>query len=449
MKKHLYLTWILVVLTACTGIEKNIQCPDCNIILISIDSLRADHLGIYGYGRETTPHIDRFSQDAVLFSKCFVQGTSTLISHASLFTSLIPIHHGASFTKKYALSEDVETIAKKMKKNGYATVSFNDGGQISAKFGMDQGFDVFDSGPEKRKIEELQFSKIVDRGISWIQMNKGKKFFMFLHTYDIHHPYTPSQKYIDLIEPGYKGPLGTSITVEMIYQAFRGKKTLEEEEKENIVVAYDAEIRRMDEAFGVLIAFLEETNLYDNTIIVLTSDHGEELDDHGKIGMHAHTLYNELLHVPFIMKLGGSRLGGKVVDSLVGSIDISPTLLDSVDLPGFELTDGMSLFDIIKGKKKEKGIFLISQRDHPHEYADPRYWAIISDGWKVYDDRLYDLENDPGERLDVSDQHEELKETLVKMALEYMSGKPGQHKKTKSEMDEDLKNRLKSLGYIK
>jgi arylsulfatase A-like enzyme len=452
--KKLFPIWLLTFLSAllyvsCTRTEDVLKCPDCNVILISIDSLRADHLGSYGYRKDTSPNIDRFSQDAVLFTRCMVQGTSTLISHASLFTSLIPSHHGASFTQKYGLSEDTQTIASIMKENGYATVSFNEGGQLSAKFGMDQGFDVYDSGPEKRNITDLCFSRIVDKGISWLEQNPEKKYFMFLHTYGIHHPYTPTQEYLDRIAPGYKGPLGTSVSVDLIYKAFRGEMILEDEEKENIVLAYDAEIRRMDDAFGVLIDFLKKTGLYDNTIIVLTSDHGEEFDDHGKIGMHAHTLFNELLNVPLIIKLPGSRSGGKVLDPLVASIDISPTLLDLVDLPGFPISDGISLSAAISGEEQASGRFLISQRDHPDEYADPRYWAIVSDKWKLYDDRLYDLENDPGERTDVSGQHRELKESLAMTALKFMSEKPGEHQKARSEMDEELIKRLKSLGYIK
>ena len=155
MAKRFYLGWFLTALNifffvSCAGTEESLRCRDCNVILISIDSLRADHLGSYGYSRETSPHIDRFSQDALLFTRCMVQGTSTLISHASLFTSLIPIHHGASFSQQYGLSNDVQTLASLMKEMGYTTVSFNEGGQLSAKFGMDQGFDVYDSGPKKR-----------------------------------------------------------------------------------------------------------------------------------------------------------------------------------------------------------------------------------------------------------------------------------------------------------
>lgn len=452
--KKLCLVWIFAAscvffCSSCKSTEEALRFPDCNVILISIDTLRADHLGSYGYERETSPNIDIFSRDAVLFTRCMVQGTSTLISHASLFTALIPSHHGASFTQKYGLPEDTQTIASIMKENGYATVSFNEGGQLSAKFGMDRGFDLYDSGPEKRKITDLRFARIVDKGTSWLEQNPEKKFFMFLHSYGIHHPYMPTQEYLDLIEPGYKGPLGTSVSVDLIYKVFRGELTLEDEEKENIVLAYDAEIRRMDEAFGVLMDFLKKKSLYDNTIIVLTADHGEEFDDHGKIGMHAHTLFNELLNVPLIIKLPGSRSSGKVLDPLVASIDISPTLLDLAGLPGFQISDGLSLSGAIRGEEQAKGRFLISQRDHPDEYTDPRYWAILSGKWKLYDDRLYDLENDPGERTDVSGQHPELKESLATTALKFMSEKPGELQRTRSEMDEELKKRLKSLGYIK
>jgi len=433
MARKKCLIWICSALSAffyssCKGTEENLRCPDCNVILISFDAVRADHLGCYGYQKETSPCIDRFSQDAILFAKCMAQGTATLISHASLFTSLIPLHHGASFRYNLGLPDEMQTIAEIMRENGYTTISFNDGGQISAKFGMDQGFDYYDSGPENRDIKELSFQNIVKKSISWIERNSEKKFFMFLHTYEAHQPLTPDPEYLDLFESEYEGSLGSTISNDLIDKVFKGELHIDEEDKKHIVNAYDAEVRSVDDAFGILINFMKKTGLYDNTIIVLTSDHGEELDEHGKIGMHAHTLYNELLHVPFIIKLGGSRFAGKVVDLLVGSTDISPTLVDLVNLPGFRISEGISLSEIISGKKQERERFLLAQRDHPQEYTDSRFWAIMNERWKLY---------------------KELKESLAKVALDFMSAKPGDFNKAKMELDEELKKRLKSLGYIK
>jgi arylsulfatase A-like enzyme len=419
------------------------------VILISIDALRADHLGCYGYQRETSPSIDRFSQDAVLFGNCMVQGTSTLISHASLFTSLIPLHHGASFRYKIGLPEEAQTIAEILRENGYTTISFNDGGQISDKFGMGQGFDLYESRPENKDIKDLNFRSIVDKSISWMEKNADKKFFMFLHTYETHQPLTPKQEYLNLFESDYEGSLGPIITNELIRKLYLGEIQLDDEDKKHIINAYDAEVRSVDDAFGILTDFMKETNLYDNTIIILTSDHGEEYDEHGKIGMHAHSLFNELLHVPFIMKLGSSKLAGESVDTPVGSIDISPTILDILRMPGFDIAEGISLLSLMIGKDKVREGFLFAQRDHPQEYTDPKFWAIMNERWKLYNNRLYDLKNDPGEYVDVSEDHPELKESLAKIALEFMAAKPGDYNKEKMELDEELKKRLRSLGYIK
>ena len=450
----LFPIWLLTSLSAlfcvsCIRTEDALKCPDCNVILISIDSLRADHLGSYGYRKDTSPNIARFSQDAVRFTKCMAQGTSTLISHASLFTSLIPLHHGASFRYKYGLPDEMQTIAEIMRENGYTTISFNDGGQISAKFGMDQGFDYYDSGLESRGIKELSFENIVNKSIAWIESNHDKKFFMFLHTYEVHLPLTPSPEYLSLFDSDYDGSLGPIITKDIINKALKGKLLIDEEDKKHIVNAYDAEIRSVDYAFGILIEFLKKKDIYDNTIIVLTSDHGEEYNDHGKIGMHAHTLYNELLNVPFIIKLNGSQFAGKVFDHFVASIDISPTLLELVELPGFRIAEGISLFDTIRGKKEKAGRFLFAQRDHPQEYTDPRFWAIMNQRWKLYNDRLFDLENDPSEKMDVSEDYQELKKSLAKAALDFMAAEPGNFDKAKIKLDEELKKRLRSLGYIK
>jgi len=423
--------------------------PDCNVILISIDTLRADHLGCYGYPKSTTPNIDKFSEDSILFKRCLAQASSTLISHASIFTSLIPLHHRACFTKKRALSEENQTIAEILNTNGYKTISFNDGGQISPEFGMSQGFDLYDSSTGDQKPDHMTFKAIVDKCTQWIDNNASKKFFMFLHTYETHHPYTPTENNLKLFESKYEGSLEPHISIDLIFKLFRGKLEISEADKQHIRNAYAAEIRSMDESFGILVNFLKKKNLYDNTIIIFTSDHGEEFDEHGVIGMHAHTLYDELLHVPLIIKLKKSKLALKKIDTNVGCIDISPTLLDLLGLENFKYAEGESLVDLIRGKQTEREGFLIAQRDRPDEYKNPEYWTIIDKTWKLYKGKLFDLRNDPLELEDVSKSYQELKGNLLKSAMEFMKINPLDIQDKETEIDDKLKEKLKSLGYIK
>ncbi len=425
------------------------NCSDCNVILISIDTLRADHLGCYEYPKNTTPNIDKFSEDSILFKRCLAQASSTLISHASIFTSLIPLHHRACFTKKLALPEENQTIGEILNTNGYKTVSFNDGGQIASEFGMSQGFDLYDSSTGDQKPDYMTFKAIVDKCTQWIDNNTSKKYFIFLHTYETHHPYTPTENNLKLFESGYEGSLEPHISVDLIFKLFRGKLEISEADKQHIRNAYDAEIRSMDESFGILVDFLKKKDLYDKTIIIFTSDHGEEFDEHGVIGMHAHTLYDELLHVPLLIKLKKSKLASKKIDTHVGCIDISPTLLNLLGLENFKYAEGKSLVDMISGKQKEREGFLIAQRDRPDEYKNPEYWTIINKTWKLYKGKLFDLRNDPLELEDVSKSNQELKGELLKSAMEFMKINPLDIQDKETEIDEKLKEKLKSLGYIK
>jgi glucan phosphoethanolaminetransferase (alkaline phosphatase superfamily) len=196
---------------------KNKEEKDFNIILISIDTLRADHLGCYNYERNTSPAIDEFRGDAVLFRRCMSQSTSTLASRASMLTSLIPSHHGAYFTRSRPLPDNLQTMAEFLRQKNYRTISFNDGGQIAAKFGMDQGFEIYESLPFK-KPAEMVFQRIVNKAAAWIDrhLHPGEKFFLFLHTYQTHHPYTPEKEYLELFESGYNGSLPRHIPVELI-----------------------------------------------------------------------------------------------------------------------------------------------------------------------------------------------------------------------------------------
>jgi len=453
MRKHglkIFLGIVIVgLITAGVFVLKNIKGKDkdFNIILISIDTLRADHLGCYNYPRNTSPSLDKFRENAVLFRWCIAQSSSTLTSHASMLTSLIPSHHGAFFTRGQALPDNTQTMAELLKQKGYRTISFNDGGQIAPKYGLNQGFDRYESMSDNLKAEHLNFYRVVTKTMTWLDQNPDEKFFLFLHTYETHHPYTPKKRQLKLFESTYNGDLNWQITVEMIERINKGEIKLTDEDKQHINNTYDAEIRSMDESFGLLIDYLKKKKLYDNTLIIFTSDHGEEFGEHGTWAMHSHTLFNDQLHVPLLIKLPGSKFASRKVDHLVRGIDILPTVMDLLDEEMSKDFEGTSLVPLMKGIPPKKLVFTISQRDMQKTY-DSAYWSVTTRKWKLYDSKLYDLLNDPGELKDIAGSHEDLKTNLQKYALKYIKRKNEKFPVKKVILDDDLREKLKSLGYL-
>lgn len=450
MKRKIFLGIVIVgLIIVGVLVLKNLRGKgqDFDIILISIDTLRADHLGCYDYPRNTSPSVDKFKEDGVLFLRCTAQSSSTLTSHASILTSLIPSHHGAYFIRGQALPDNITTMAELLKAKGYRTISFNDGGQIAPKFGLNQGFDKYESMSDSLKAEHLNFNRIVTKAMAWLDKNPNEKFFLFLHTYETHHPYTPKRRQLELFESNYNGNLNWQITVEMIEKINKGEIKLTEEDKQHIINTYDAEIRSMDESFGLLIDYLKRKKLYDNALIIFTSDHGEEFGEHGTWAMHSHTLFNDQLHVPLIIKLPGSKFAARKVDYLVRGIDILPTVMDLLAEKMSRDFEGSSLVPLMKGKEPKKPVFAISQRDMPETYV-PAYWSVMTRRWKLYNAKLYDLSNDPGELKDVAGTHEELKTSLQKYARKYIKRKNEKLPVKKVILDDELREKLKSLGYL-
>ncbi|MCP5053075.1 MAG: sulfatase [bacterium] len=454
MKKRLLIiiSIIVVIGTAAAGLllTRKKQAEDFNIILVSIDTLRADHLGCYKYPRPTSPAVDRLREDGVLFRRCMAQSASTLASHGSMLTSLILSHHGAFFTRSLPLPQELLTMAEFLKVNDYRTISFNDGGQIAPEFGLNQGFELYRSMNPKNKNTQLVFSKIVEKSIDWLDNHPGEKFFFFLHTYETHHPYTPDDRYLDLFESGYAGSLPKHIYVPLIKSINSGETVIDDADKQHIINTYDAEIRSMDDSFGKLIEYLKKSNLYDNTLIIFTSDHGEEFGEHGVWGMHSHTLFNEQLHVPLIVKFPRSKFAGRKVNPLVRSIDILPTVVDLLgeEKPGqFE---GTSLMPFIRGRETGDNIYAISQRDMQKTYVN-KYWSVMNRKWKLYDSKLYNLLDDPGELTDVgglSKQNRKRKRELEGYAIRFLKQKKKRAEGKKVQMSEELKKKLETLGYI-
>ncbi|MCP4203992.1 MAG: sulfatase [bacterium] len=370
--------------------ETRLDAP--NLILISIDTLRSDHLGCYGYNRPTSPALDRLCEDSVVYSEAIAQAPSTLHSHASIFTSLIPHHHGASWGGRTRLADECLTLAEVAQEAGMATGAFTGGGQMDKIFGLDQGFDSYNQ-PGTR-----HFYGTVKLAEEWLAERPDRPFFLFLHTYETHHPYEPQERFLEIFDDDYDGELPDVISVDMLKEINRKKRVLQEGDLQHIVNTYDAEIRSMDEALEHLIVFLRENSLYDDTMIVFTSDHGEEFGEHGRVGWHSHSLYDELLRVPLVIKFPNQHHAGARVSDQVSSIDIAPTVLSALGLPTPEDFQGRDIAPPAVGGEGG-GRAVISRIDRK---LGKDIDSIRQPDWKLYRGQLFDLQADPEELWDTA-----------------------------------------------
>jgi arylsulfatase A-like enzyme len=439
-------TWILTAKQ-----EVRYDCVDCNVILISIDTLRADHLGCYGYPRPTSPSVDRFAEDAVQFQWAIAHAPSTEPSHGAIFTSMLPAHHGGWRAKRQPISSDAVMMAEIFKGAGYKTVSYNGGGQVSKNFGFDRGFDVYDSSSG-------DFNEKVDKAQEWIQQNGEDKFYMFLHTYQVHAPYTPEKQYLDLFDGDYSGDLGPTISNRLLIDIHEGTVRPSAADVQHIVNTYDGEIRSMDDAFGRLSAFLTQQGILDNTIVLFTSDHGEEFGEHGEVGRHSHALYDELLHVPLLMHFPMQKFGGTKVDQQVRGIDILPTLTEILAIEPLEQFQGSSLVSLLGGRDNDPRP-AVSQVDlaqpHPPTSIRTASEKLILGSPKSVDDALsqayqyYRLSEDPAEVENLFDSPGSGESILaLEQELRALLAGPGVEPANQPiEIDETTQQQLKALGY--
>jgi len=414
-----------------------------NVLLVSVDTLRPDHLGCYGYARDTSPNLDALCRESVVFRQTIAQAPSTLPSHASILTSLLPAQHGAFFADRHALDSSILTLTEVLQAKGYRTAAFTGGGQMEAVWGLNQGFETYES------IKNDHFEQIVDKARTWLgrirEESPSSPFFLFLHTYEVHHPYTPDEADLArFVDPKSGGWLGPSVEISELKQLNNRSRPLAPGMLEFIEGAYDAEIRSMDRALGKLLSVLEESGLADSTLVVFTSDHGEEFGEHGWYGWHAHTLYDELLRVPLVVRFPDGLGAGHEISRQVRSLDIAPTVLEAVELAVPEQFGGTGLLRAIRGEKLDR-LFAISQQDLSRTQRPAA--SVRTERWKYYDGRLFDLKADPGEQVNVSNSHWDLiegfravlDETLENARLS--GGDP-------VELDSETRHQLKALGYL-
>ena len=428
----------VLLLCAAAGCGGESERPDYNVILVSIDTLRADHVGAYGYQRQTTPYVDEFASGSVLFTEAVAPAPQTLPSHASIFTSLIPSHHGGLANFRFKLSEDAVTMAEILKDHGYATVSFNDGGVMSESFGFSQGFDLYDSTPRKS-----EFSTRVAPAKEWLSRHRDRPFFLFLHSYEVHLPLAPGAAYLELFDSGYSGPLPDYLGGKVLRGIRDGDIEITEAELEHIIDLYDATIRSMDAAFQDLIVFLFEADLLENSLIVFTSDHGEEYGERGRIAVHGPTLFDEVLLVPLIIRFPEGLFASTVVDAQVRSIDILPTVLDVLGIEAPIRFDGTSLVDLVRSGTDRHLPALSEARSGTLASLRDGSWKVIRGERTV---KLFDLQNDPSETSDLSSDNPAEGERLRALLEHILESQ--RRVSTPHEPDDEAVKQLKALGYV-
>jgi arylsulfatase A-like enzyme len=446
-----------------------------NIILVVLDTLRADHLGCYGYERNTSPNMDRFAEQNVLYKNAYAQAAYTLPSHASLFTSLYPNQHYAMFR----LADYFVTLSEVLKENGYYTVAVTGGSYLTPKFGLLQGFDCIHYFAEELVgNRRYEIRENTTKAISQIR-NRKTPFFLLLHTYQIHADYIHPERYDIFYDKKYNGPVTGAfhrdiqvLTKRDVPAWFELRYTpVPEEDRRRLVSLYDQGILYSDNVIQGFINYLIGNELYDNSMIIITSDHGEEFYDHGG-WQHGHSLYNEIVKVPLIIKYPDyMKIKNDPVTDSVELIDLYPTVLDVLGIEPWMHLEGRSLLGGSR-KSKEASAMMMTPEGELYRYAEVspnsgfKYINSLDkevekskfNTYRVPDDleEFFDLRNDPGESSNLISDNLEMVEGF-RESREVMSGISGDFdfildmSGTRSEvkLDEEVEEQLRALGYVK
>lgn len=358
MTKEVYKTtlgFLLTLLVGCGGDQASSLPsaetvdlePTRGFILISIDTLRADALGAYGYDQPTSPVFDELAQRGTLFERAVIQYPSTLTSHMSIFTGLYPQEHQV-LPPSTVLSDAIVTVPEQFQAHGFRTAGHTEGGFVAGGYGFNRGFDEFTDTAYRA---DTDIERTFDRGLEFLRSLQEKdRFFLFLHTYSVHDPYEPPKRYREMFWPG-PPPETFDSSGENLRRVNQGDMAIDPQAVEYFRAMYDASVRYVDDVLGQFLVELETLGLAEETTLILTSDHGEEFLEHGKM---AHTqVYPESLLVPLLVVHPLQTAGRRVAD-VVEAVDLAPTLFELAGLTETPSISGRSLVPLIAGSIGER-----------------------------------------------------------------------------------------------
>ena len=427
-----------------------------SVVLVVVDALRADHLGIYGYDRPTSPEIDRWSAGGRIFERAYATSPWTLPSFGSILTGRLPSAHAAGIEVADQARADVEvaaarnfitlgaavpTVGEALVANGYATAAFVTNPFLDPRFGLDRGFTDYDHF-EASNTEIRRASAVVDLSLDWIDAHAGAPFFIMVHLFDPHLDYDAPPPYRGRFAQALDGVL--ELPVRGLWPIRNRVADIGAAEREFISAAYDEEIAYVDDQFGRLIRGLDTRRLLDGSLVILTSDHGEELFEHGGFE-HGHSMYDEVLRVPLV--IGGPGVNPGRVATPVSLTDLMPTILQAAAAPLSGEIAGRSL---LRPESAAAPRPLIAER----VLYGPETKAIVAWPYKAILDvdsgetRLFDLSADPAEQRDLSATDPQTLRRLLGQLSAGLDQDRSPAAGAGAELDDDLVARLRALGYI-
>ena len=436
-----------------------------NVILIMVDTLRADHLSCYGYKENNTPNIDRFASDSVLYKNTFGQSSWTKPQAATLLTSLYPSSHN-TYLKPHILPDEIETLPEIMHSLGFYTLGIVNVIHFSTGFNFNQGFDRYnylapdfffyakDSSShlclynilrlirarflskQKQVNHYYQDARVVNQlAFDWLEDVKDSRFFLFLHYMDPHDPY--------FAHP-YNGEGVARVST----------PNPNPDQAEEIKQLYDGEVSYLDHHFGKLIDFLKEEGLYENTLIVFTSDHGEEFFEHGG-WWHGLTLYDEQIYIPLMIKYPEGQNRGIIKNEIVRTLDIAPTILDYINSKVPPTMQGSSLLKEYHLRSPQDQM-VFAEENHENNILQ----SVRSDTWKLIianqnnprglsPQELFNIAGDPEEKNNRAASEKEKTEQMEAEINSYLDFARGQSAQEKvGAIDQTTEDRLRALGYV-
>ncbi len=390
-----------------------------NVILISIDTCRADRLSCYGFDKQTTPNIDAVAAEGILFRNAAAPTGLTRPSHATMLTGMIPPYHGVHANGFAWLEKHNTTLAEILKEHEYETAAMISSFIMDSQFGLDQGFDVYnDDYPkptEANQYPERRGEEVTQLAGKWLEQHREQPFFLFAHYYDPHDPYDPPE------------PFATQFADDL----------------------YSGEIAYADFCIGKLIQKIKSLCLYDSSLIIITADHGESLGEHNE-PTHGYFVYDSVIKVPLIVKPPGG-CQARVVSEIAGLIDIVPTILKQLKIPVPEAVTGQDLSEFaFDTPKTAEARYIYCESLMPVQYECNPLLAVVGKNWKYIETRnseLYDLIADPGETNNVITEHADQVKRMRSYLHSVLDNPTSTTQQEARGLDDETIAHLESLGY--